>query len=193
MFERFVRRSLVVMVLSGCGGDLSGRSGDSGTEGGPAADSGRVPQSSCHVPFTATRPDAGDAGETEVDGGVRPDPQESYRYPGCDDAGPPSHCPRFPNFNCAINAITARHNECLEGCDCTVAPELRSCTPFTCPHRVVNASRAQAWLDEVDAEIHRYCDGSTCSFIYSCGIPYSSTLASCISGRCVAVRGDGGS
>ena len=113
--------------------------------------------------------------------------QDVYSYPGCDGAGT-AYCPRDLVFVCALNAIERKHGGCSSDADCRLLP-LGNCFGHlsSCPPAAINAASEQAFREEAEVEVARYCDGARCGGSGSCAFSYRDGGVSCQSGRCVAV------
>jgi hypothetical protein len=118
-----------------------------------------------------------------------PTAQESYRYPGCDDAGTYA-CPRSLVFTCALNSIEQRYRACTTAADCVLVSPKNCFGHWVCRPAAVNDAGLADFLAEAETEIARYCETPGCAGGPAClEIP---SRAGCLNGRCVALREDGG-
>lgn len=118
-----------------------------------------------------------------------PTAQESYRYPGCDDAGTYA-CPRSLVFTCALNSIEQRYRACTTAADCVLVSPRNCFGHWVCRPAAVNDAGLADFLAEVDTEVRRYCELPACISSPACAFSYDQV--GCISGRCVALKSDGG-
>lgn len=135
--------------------------------------------------------DAGstDAGSTDAGS---PDSQQSYTYPGCEDAGSDG-CPHLGVFACALNAIREKYLACQSAADCVAVSATNCVEAFTiCPPAAVSDAGAAAFLAEANLEGARYCDGGRCGSGGLCGLSFRGRQVDCLGGRCVAVPDDAG-
>lgn len=126
-----------------------------------------------------------------ADAGV-PNPQESYSYPGCEDAGS-IYCPNLNVFACAMQSIRGKHDACQSAADCMTLT-LDNCVGYFagCAPAAVSKLRESAFREESGIEMARYCDGAQCRLAGSCLVMYELKLVDCRNGHCVALKDDGG-
>jgi len=118
-----------------------------------------------------------------ADSGVGPT-QELYTFPMC----PPQTlgCPNDLTVGCALRTINGFHNQCNLSSDCVRAPLDDRCTGWagTCTPYVVNAIALQAFLNEANQELARYCGCPACTWSNSCpGV--DAGVPRCVAGRCI--------
>lgn len=140
-----------------------------------------------------------DDGGGTVDGGPGTDSgfsQETYTYAGCEethDLG--GGCPRMLTLYCALDSIDETFSACAVDTDCVVASFEGHCSGYPrCPGPVVNKQEVEAFQEDFQHEIDRYCSeqGACIASEGHCQYAQSSYRPACVSGVCRAVVSDGG-